>query len=372
MESITFRRKLAGTGPGPGFSLLILLSMLWILAVQFGFLPVSQTVRIVVVAGICVALVAVLIESFAPTLAFWSPRGTPADNFLRLDGDGLTHTVRGRARRWRWSEISDIRQRWRRVVVSVPDDERVGALARWRGRLTGAGPRLVVRDDYVLPIDGLAARLDAHRASAHEAGRPAAKAAEPADRLAALPPLRIQQRRPVEVTGVSVVVAVSLLPLLVIVPLMLWRDGFSMATVFFGAFTGALILLIGVVVGAQVFAAGAKRANYLSLDPSGLRYTRGGTSLAWPWHELSPFELRPTPPQPWYLSVRSGRIVAFSALGDGQAAPHGLERLFRVAGSDGYAIQDIYDTPLDEIAAKLNDYREQALDAEGADAHRGD
>jgi len=363
MESITYRIKLDRPGAGAGFSSLILL----IFAIQFLELPpLPFAVRVVVVVVLGLVVLALffgfLIEMLGPALAFWPLRTMPADNFLRLDDGGLTYVQRGRVRNWRWSELSEITRRWRRIVVAVPDDNRIGLLARWRARLTGAGPRLTIWDDYVLPIDRLAAKLREQLAAASGARHPAdeTKATQRAGGPKALPALKFHHRRRVEVAGVRALIAVISLPLLVVLLIMLSRYGIAGLAEFGGL--GLLVcLLMGALMGSMAVAAGAKRANRLSLDPKGLRYTRSGLSLVWPWHELSAFELRQVPLQPWHSKIRGGQTIAFTARGDENVASTGREAWFRVAGSDAYAIADSYDAPLAEIMAKLNDYRAQAL-----------
>lgn len=359
MESITHRIKLNRTGAGAGFFGLIFL----ILAIQFLELPpLPFAVRLVVavVPGLVVLALffGFLIEQFAPAVAFWPLRTMPADNFLRLGADGLTYVHRGRARNWRWSELAEITRRWRRIAVVVPDDERIGWLARWRGRLTGSGPHLTIWDDYVLPIDRLGAKLREQRAAAPAAKHPATEveATQRADDPATLPALKFRQRRRVEVAGVRALVVVFSLPVFVFLLISYARNDSAGV-----ALAGGLALLICLLLGVTAVTAGAERANCLSLDPKRLRYTRNGLSLVWPWHELSPFELRQTPPQPWHSQISGGQIIAFTARGDENVAATGREAWFRLAGSAAYAIPDGYDAGLTEIMARLNEYRERAL-----------
>ena len=104
--------------------------------------------------------------------------------------------------------------------------------------------------------------------------------------------------------------------------------------------------------------------NFMALDDAGLRYVRTGVALRWPWCDLPAFsvtvhpygarvvELRP----PAARGLRSRLALWAVWLADGRfAAGHRVIRL-----------SDIYDAPLDQITAKLNDYRARALaDAPG-------
>ena len=96
----------------------------------------------------------------------------------------------------------------------------------------------------------------------------------------------------------------------------------------------------------------ALRPNSLQLDKDGLTYKRGARS-AWPWRDISAFTLV----RGWWhprieftVRVRQGR---------------GWRRYANLrktkAGWTG-TIPNIWDTPLEDIAATLNEYRERSLD----------
>jgi hypothetical protein len=96
--------------------------------------------------------------------------------------------------------------------------------------------------------------------------------------------------------------------------------------------------------------------NYLLLDQSGLSYVRRGKSRHWPWSVL-----------PEFKAVLIYRQIKF-VLPEGEIEPKRRDRWIHEVTPDGpiVAIQDIYDTPFDEIAAKLNEYRDHALAKPGA------
>lgn len=356
MHSVTYRKKLSF-----GANVLIPAMLLLLVASNLGFLQLPRTATILVSAGVLLMALAALL---APTLRFWFFRGMPADNFLRLDGEGLIHTVYGRERKWRWSELSGLQRRGQWLAVTVPDDDRVGAVARWWGRVSSKRPRLLIRDDYVIGLEDLLAKLDRHRVAAAQAGGQEARgeAPKPGGETTSPAPLVFHQRHSsAEMVGLPAYMAVCLLPFVILGAILFLQESeFSQSTLILLGIFGPVVLLICAVIGFVVLVS-RKRANLLSLDREGLRYKRRGISLAWPWRELSTFEIRKTSPQSWLWQGVTARVIAFTALGDGQAPPDGLEKLFKMAGPDSYAILDHYGISLDEIAAKLNEYRERAL-----------
>lgn len=95
------------------------------------------------------------------------------------------------------------------------------------------------------------------------------------------------------------------------------------------------------------------KRNFLMLDTAGLTYRRmTDVQRNWCWDELSAFALE---------EGRSGRSHIVFTLPEGQTLP---VRGFRISKTSEVRIEDIYDTPLEEIAARLNACREQALGAD--------
>lgn len=97
--------------------------------------------------------------------------------------------------------------------------------------------------------------------------------------------------------------------------------------------------------------------NSLQLDKDGLTYKRTGLRSAWPWRDISTFTLVRgwwRPRIEFTVSVRHDR---------------GWRRYANLrktkAGWTG-TIPNIWDTPLEDIAATLNEYRERALGGENA------
>ncbi len=90
--------------------------------------------------------------------------------------------------------------------------------------------------------------------------------------------------------------------------------------------------------------------NFLLLDPSGLSYARSGECRHWPWTALPAFKM-----------VLKCRQIHFLLPKDEMGSQRRDSWIHEVT-PDGpvAAIQDIYDAPIDQIAAKLNKYRDQA------------
>ena len=86
----------------------------------------------------------------------------------------------------------------------------------------------------------------------------------------------------------------------------------------------------------------ARKDGTLTLGNDGLRCVVGAESWQWAWHELAVFEVR----APIGLAGRMlGRHLVVERSESGKKL----------------ILSDVWDTPLDEIAAKLNKYRERAL-----------
>ena len=121
-------------------------------------------------------------------------------------------------------------------------------------------------------------------------------------------------------------------------------------------------MVVGIAGSLLVAVAGYRIAgpgnNYLLLDQSGLSYVRRGKSRHWPWSVL-----------PQFKTVLRYRQIKF-VLPEGEIEPKRRDPWVHEVTPDGpvVAIRDIYDAPLDEIAAKLNDYRARALAGKGAKA----
>jgi len=100
----------------------------------------------------------------------------------------------------------------------------------------------------------------------------------------------------------------------------------------------------------------APKRNFLRLDRDGLTYVNEGKSRHWPWPELSAFKFKA-------CQANGETRILQGAMDDQERADtpwrprQGAYAAALSEQGDVCVIQDIYDTPLDEITAKLNDYR---------------
>lgn len=113
-----------------------------------------------------------------------------------------------------------------------------------------------------------------------------------------------------------------------------------------GFFLAGLVLVTVSIIAAIVLSCRLPATkNQLSIHRHGLAITRRGRPHRWPWRDLSAFA----------LSRKSGKeVIVTFALPDkpgwtvNQWGPKAM-------------IEDIYDAPLEEIAARLNEYRARAV-----------
>lgn len=106
--------------------------------------------------------------------------------------------------------------------------------------------------------------------------------------------------------------------------------------------TSLMLLLACIVIAVGFFKPGAAKREFLKLGDEGLAYGNLFGVKHWPWRDLSAFA----------LGRRAGSpIVTFSVAGK-------LARSVNQIGTKAL-IEDIYDAPLTDIAAKLNEYRDR-------------
>ena len=143
-------------------------------------------------------------------------------------------------------------------------------------------------------------------------------------------------------------------------------------------YAASLLLALGLLVwGVPGRLSILPRRNFMTLDDAGLAYVRMGVRQWWSWQDLPAFSVTAPSdaarPHRFTDHTNSLRVVDFRA-----PAARGLRsRLARWvvwAAADGWShrairLSDHYDTPIDEIAAALNAYRERALG--GGDASGG-
>ena len=131
--------------------------------------------------------------------------------------------------------------------------------------------------------------------------------------------------------------------------LLLQLDGWQESSWAGPAFkTSGVLLMLYVAV--KAFQRALPKDNFLRLEQEELIYRWGGKSLSWPWRELSAFALDQKKRRIAFTPSRS------TAWRPGWASMRDETK----PGQPGWII-DVYDAPIDEIAAKLNEHRERDL-----------
>lgn len=126
----------------------------------------------VILAFLVVAAILIVVSMYFSFARFY--KHAPADNFLALDGEGLSVTRHGRKTSWSWREVSAFRthgtgpvgralQRGFIIVAEAPDDARLSRLWRLVSRLLFRRPVLLITDKYLAPAKDIAATLNAYR-----------------------------------------------------------------------------------------------------------------------------------------------------------------------------------------------------------------
>lgn len=257
---------------------------------------------------------------------------------LTLGDDGLTCAVQDKRWRWAWHELP-----------AFELSERGGLVGRLLGRHVAVerGHKALITDVWNRPLDEVLAGLNERRQRALAARRDSGLEDRMGEAWAGadLAEVCYRQSRKSRVRRGAI--------LGVLVLLLLSAVGWRYLVTYdsFGAYwaaetgiivvAGGLILLLLEAIAVTSHPRVAARV-FLRLDGKGL--TLGGLfrRRRWFWYDLSAFELD--------KRRLSGPAVYFFFRGPG---PH-------AAVASGQ-ISDSYDRPLAEIAAKLNDYREQAL-----------
>lgn len=119
----------------------------------------------------------------------------------------------------------------------------------------------------------------------------------------------------------------------------------------------AALVVMSVVFPVMAARAAAPDRNFLRLDERGLTYMRAGESRFWPWPEVSDFER-----EDFAQAIPRIRFV-LPGSDSSKAAPHDPWVHEMTPSGPMVVISDIYDRPLEEISARLNEYRGQALGA---------
>lgn len=295
---------------------------------------------------------------------------SPDRSYLTLDDAGLTYVFLNMRHEWPWRDLESASVLNRpfgikaaRLIVSGKFDWKARLRALQANGLASADRLAVMLPDfYGTPVEDIVAKLTEYRDQAVGAGRPGKAAARTARPTTATPgqPIvyakskrRYNQERAI-LYAALVVVGLVMVPMAVLVYLLMAEQ-----TDFGPAYT-ALVLLLGLIsvswpaVFVVEFRRGQPRHNCLTLDSKGLTYTRRRRVYSWSWPDLSGFETKTAP------TMVGRRFITFAAPGKDRNW-WWLRLISRLPlQPPAVVVEDIYDTPLDEIAATLKAYRERA------------
>ncbi|MDH3595502.1 MAG: hypothetical protein OEU09_18055 [Rhodospirillales bacterium] len=123
-----------------------------------------------------------------------------------------------------------------------------------------------------------------------------------------------------------------------------WIRNWSLVSLFIA------ILAISAVNAVHHFRGEDAKRYRLQLDDEGLTYTREGRERRWPWRALSRFKC-----------ARHSALIVFIPPDEDEFRATGLMITLMLGHpSPIETIKNIYDAPLDEIAAALNEHRDRA------------
>jgi hypothetical protein len=329
------------------------------------YLEVPKDVSLTYSLGVAVLFLPVLLFSMLP------PR-LSADDWLRLDAEGLTRARRGKKQHWRWAEVSVFRLQARlhpaglvlgqSISFRVPDDHRQSRLVSLLSRLLFLGRNAAIGNNYLSRSRNMVRALNQYRdwALGH-APAPARRAGARGTRsFAPEGPAVFRNReklrpegkvRRVLGLGVFLVLGVLLASAIWFVSKEGWpvsvEDLAESPVVLSGLAGGGLAALFTVL---QMLGMEASSQNLVLLSSAGLQLRRNGQRQHWFWHEMTEPELRQA--QTSVLAGGSATTVGFFASHDGKR-PGKVRGGRPLPASIAHAIEDVYDTPPEEIARQM-------------------
>jgi hypothetical protein len=334
-----------------------------VLPSSLSWLPVAQVVALVAAFLILPVGLIVQIRLLAPER-----------NFLRLDAAGLTFTRFGKSRTWAWPELSPFERDHTfhsRIKFFLPNlDPKQARRDRWVHEMTPKGAMVVIPDAYDTQLDKIIAQLNAFRARVlgERPDADGAGTARPSPAAAAMPPVTFGEKPWRKWLTLAICLPLSLFCWIFTVVFakdLLAVAGASGTPATWLQFWIAIFALTGAVGATAMAVVTLLFGRSLRLDDAGLTYTRrptsgrGSENRHWSWSELSAFEHDDT--------GVPGIRFCLPKLDPEQARRDPWVQQVTPEGAL-IVVHDIYDAPLDEIAAKLNDYRDRALAAAPGEA----
>lgn len=299
------------------------------------------------------------------------------DNMLSMSAGGLSVRHKMERRYWRWPEIYDLRIK---ESVSRGKDGASACIISFRAMHDGSdagrkspqadAPRLPVscsvEDDYEMPIQEIARHaglwMDWRMRILDHDGQTMAGGFETGNTLAA--PGISFRRSPGQLQSKQSLLEALLpwfwmLPLIASSGLLIWNAKFGGGSLlsslpWWGALAGFFVIMFLPLI--AMLAMIAPALNRLELSQDELAMVRFGRESRWAWVEVGAVELRQVRTK-WSGKQRPVLSIALPKAGLGSRYlrwAHNLDDLQTIA-----VLEDIYDTPLEEIRQAIDDYRRQ-------------
>lgn len=294
-------------------------------------------------------------------------RDSGRGDWLQFDGQGLTLVQRGKSRKWRWADISAIERRGLFSATAPKYGRALALRVAHDGRGTGMvrPETAIIGNDYLTPISEIAETLTALRGgAASSAGRADSNRENRADRPDVFlerkdsngSATRRNARRGIVLAWVSVYCGAVVGTILNSVGwLSDWVDLVHVLTEYE---TIRYVAGIAAMIGLLLAQYAVVPSGFLLLSSDGLHLRSGGERRHWRWRDLSSFELRSSDPDAIDVTRREA-VLAFLAKSDELTMAADPEDV-----TIAFAIKDIYDTSLAEIARRIETWPHLAREAE--------
>ncbi len=293
------------------------------------------------------------------------------DNMLVMSAGGLHTRHKIEMRYWRWHEISEMR-----IEQSATRGEDGGAatilnfLALHDGSDPGKKQKpgeeapisvsCSIEDNYDTPVEEIARQARAWwEWSGETFGHSVAAAGQSTADSSRTPRAVAFLRQPSQLKGrgsplESIVPFIFLTPMLACTGGMIWmlKADINLGIPWWVTLPVLAVLMFGSML--TMIAVMLPGSNRLELNADGLLHVRFARKRRWPWHAVGSAELRRVRSK-W--SAKSRSVITIPVPADSWSFRF-LRWAFNIDGDRAQAvIEDIYETPLDEIAATLNDHR---------------
>lgn len=318
-------------------------------------------------AGLPVAAVGVFFTVFEAM-----GRDAASQNLVVLSSGGLQLRRNGERQHWLWHEVAEPELR-RMPGTAMPGGsaQAISFVATHNGKRPGKSPDggplpaaavHSLEDVYDAPLDEIVGQMRAWREASvalrHASGEtvdlPAAQVpGEAADDAISF------RRRWAPAPSALMTTGIWLLqvPMLGGLAAAFWVANAELSRGMTLGLAAAVMLVAIASPLLTVYLAAGGGANNLRLDRDGLTYVRLGRIAGWPWRELSSFDLRPGTMR-W--SRKEVPLITFALPRDDRLSRF-LRWAYGIRGAQALAvIEDVYETPLGEIARQLSQYRERA------------